>query len=163
MKYAIVAAFCAAAVHAQCADPVLTGLKAYKDDKCTEESPLPDGMTQEMMDKGVAEELKKLNKQITDLKACKKAPSSEKEEWGDLVKSYKGNDCADNKFEMLGYSDDACMTVTPITGTAKDKVLSLSWGVCKKDGAGVYSMMTDARAMTASVAAATFAIAASLY
>merc|ERR1719263_1598731 len=106
MKYAIIAAFAATAVHAQCADPALTAVKVYTKAGCAEADIKKDN---------AAAEKTMLDGQNTAIKAmakCTATSADDKAGWGDKVKAIKGNDCADGGFDLLAYEDAECKTAT---------------------------------------------------
>jgi len=162
MKYASIAALCATAVNAQCADPAVLTVKIYTKEGCAEADLKKDNAVEEkaFVD-GWNSNIKAMGSKCAPLPAG----DATTKEWGATAKAMKGDDCANDGFGILAYSDDKCETAVDVTGTKKDEI-SFKWGECKKWTKGDVSwwaVYTGGKAMAASVAAATFAVAASLY
>ena len=87
--------------------------------------------------------------------------------YGDGVKYVKANNCEDGIFEVKGYSDADCKTVVKFTEQMFPAgSVIYDWGKCMSANYPFetkYMVLTNARALGASIVASMVTAAASLY
>ena len=80
----------------------------------------------------------------------------------------KHDDCASDGIALISYTDEKCEKAVEMTDDQKKASQWITWGECKKsrrqfDGKDVWIVWTGARDLTAAVAVASLAVAATLY
>ena len=108
MKYAVIAALCASAVSAACADPTIINVESFTKEGCA-------AADKKTMDKATTDTMVKAWNIV--LKAA--ATCTKNSKFGNGIKAIKGDDCANDGYGYIAYTDEACKTEADLTSDQK--------------------------------------------